>query len=728
MVQPSSGNVSVVIPHGGAERLPLLAATLATLRQRPGVGELIVVEMGEAPLATELTDRWADHHVFLPHAGPFERARTLNAGAAVASHEFVLWHDNDILVPPTFVTLAVDELRERRLDYLVPYTSIRYLSAEDSLAVRAGERSPDRCRPASTRWSGHRGANCTGGIGLVTRDFLTRHGGHVEGFRGWGGEDNAWVHKVRLLGRFAPTRHPGQHAYHLYHSSSGGYAHHAPSHENPHYAENVRLMRRVFAMRQPTQFAAQFPATAPDANAVVRPAARAVPSDELPTWTYWEGPRAPWIRACLRTIMAHAPRVRVLTPEGFDQLRDRDRDIDLSRLQPAHRADYIRAFLLHRYGGLWVDADCLVMQSLEPVFEPLRAGTHDFVAHRERSGLVSNGFIAARAGSRIAAEFYARIAAVLRARRPLGWTSIGSAPLNEVLGKDASGWHELPCERVQPICWSRPEEFFAHGPPEEHEARVDPRALCYMLSNVQITKYGAARGGLDLLDGRTLFTHLLRRALGGHAGEASRRFEADFGEHVRLYGHYRLESLSGPGSCLAQTHELRERLPLLLGDLGVRSLLDAPCGDFNWMQHVRLGLDAYTGVDVLDEIVANNTWKHAAPGRRFLRADVVHDRLPPAEAVFSRDLLPHLSFADIVAALENFRRTGAKWLLSTTFSAPRPNADTANGEWRPLDLTQAPFHFPPPRRLLNERCTEAGGAYSDKGLGVWRFEDLPRVV
>ena len=41
--------VSVVVPHGGAERLPHLAATLVTLRQRAGVGEVIVV--GDGPRA-----------------------------------------------------------------------------------------------------------------------------------------------------------------------------------------------------------------------------------------------------------------------------------------------------------------------------------------------------------------------------------------------------------------------------------------------------------------------------------------------------------------------------------------------------------------------------------------------------------------------------------------------------------------------------------------------------
>src|SRR5215204_2321496 len=44
-----------------------------------------------------------------------------------------------------------------------------------------------------------------------------------------------------------------------------------------------------------------------------------------------------------------------------------------------------------------------------------------------------------------------------------------------------------------------------------------------------------------------------------------------------------LESVSGPGSELATTAEVRQGLSTLLTDLSIKSMLDAPCGDFNWI-------------------------------------------------------------------------------------------------------------------------------------------------
>jgi hypothetical protein len=151
----------------------------------------------------------------------------------------------------------------------------------------------------------------------------------------------------------------------------------------------------------------------------------------LPVWLYWEGECPEWIQACQRTIFAHASDVRLLTPETFAQLWDTDRDINLTRLRPAHRADFIRAFLLARYGGLWIDSDCLIMQPLRAILDALRE--HDFIGHRERSGYVSNGFMGARPGSRIAATFYRRICAILRSGQPLGWISLGGQPLTETI-------------------------------------------------------------------------------------------------------------------------------------------------------------------------------------------------------------------------------------------------------------------------------------------------------
>ena len=49
------------------------------------------------------------------------------------------------------------------------------------------------------------------------------------------------------------------------------------------------------------------------------------------------------------------------------------------------------------------------------------------------------------------------------------------------------------------------------------------------------------------------------------------------------------ESLSGPGSTLEQTENLRQKMPAMFDEMGIKSVFDAPCGDMHWMQHVLKG-------------------------------------------------------------------------------------------------------------------------------------------
>jgi hypothetical protein len=182
-------------------------------------------------------------------------------------------------------------------------------------------------------------------------------------------------------------------------------------------------------------------------------------------------------------------------------------------------------------------------------------------------------------------------------------------------------------------------------------------------------------------------------------------------------------SHSGTGSDLEQTAVIRAVLPGLLGELGVASMLDVPCGDFHWMREVGLDVD-YTGGDVVPDLIAANQERYGNAQRRFRIIDIANDTLPTVDLVFCRDLLVHFSFDDALRAISNLKYSGSTWLLTTTFSERRENLDIATGQWRALNLERAPFNFPPPRRLINEQCSEYGDDWADKSLGLWRLGDL----
>jgi len=181
------------------------------------------------------------------------------------------------------------------------------------------------------------------------------------------------------------------------------------------------------------------------------------------------------------------------------------------------------------------------------------------------------------------------------------------------------------------------------------------------------------------------------------------------------------ESNSGLGSEMEATATLRAGLPGLLAGLGANSLLDAPCGDAGWIAHANLGV-RITGVDIVPALIESLQGR-AASGEFYL-ADITMDSLPRCDAILCRDCLVHLSFANIERALVNFHRSGATWLITTTFPDWQNNLDCEDGDWRALNFERAPFSWGPLVGLQNENCNEAGGGWRDKSLGVWRLDTV----
>ena len=204
-------------------------------------------------------------------------------------------------------------------------------------------------------------------------------------------------------------------------------------------------------------------------------------------------------------------------------------------------------------------------------------------------------------------------------------------------------------------------------------------------------------------------------------GTAEERFR-----HIYETNHWNdTESVSGPGSTLEETEPIRRALPAMLAELGAASLLDLPCGDFHWMQHTDLSGIDYIGGDLVGELIERNRAQHARDGVAFRKLDLVHDTLPAVDAVLCRDCLVHLSFADAQAALANIARSGAKWLLTTSFPGVTRNDDIVTGQWRPINLMLSPFNLPESKKVITENCTET--EFADKTLSLWAVESLKQL-
>ena len=185
-----------------------------------------------------------------------------------------------------------------------------------------------------------------------------------------------------------------------------------------------------------------------------------------------------------------------------------------------------------------------------------------------------------------------------------------------------------------------------------------------------------------------------------------------------------LESRSGVGSSIEVTETIREKLPALLKDLKINSMLDIPCGDFNWLKKVNLDFLTYIGADLVSGAIQHNKEKFSAKNRKFIKLDILIDELPKVDLIFCRDLLVHFSLNHIEKSINNIKKSNSKYLLTTSFPTKKENKDIITGRWRPINLEMPPFSFPKPVQIINENCQEGVEKNYDKSLCLWKISDL----
>jgi hypothetical protein len=184
------------------------------------------------------------------------------------------------------------------------------------------------------------------------------------------------------------------------------------------------------------------------------------------------------------------------------------------------------------------------------------------------------------------------------------------------------------------------------------------------------------------------------------------------------------ETVSGRGSTLAYTANLRADLPKLIAKYGVGVLLDAPCGDFNWMSQVDLKGVGYIGMDIVPELVEENVRKHSNEGRRFVAGDITRETLPAADLMLCRDCLFHLCYDDIVRFFANFVSSGIPYLLLTTHRVQNNRDIDRPGRFRRLNMRRPPFEFPEPLEEIEDWIE----GFPERSMGLWTAADIRAVL
>lgn len=243
-------------------------------------------------------------------------------------------------------------------------------------------------------------------------------------------------------------------------------------------------------------------------------------------WQYWETKgKKPAFVGGLHEIAVRNSGCEVIqvTPETLsDYLPDLPPDV-LRIRELAHKADMIRAMLVARYGGMWLDSDAIVLRDLNPLFGLLEQ--RDFVCFNDNALLVAskpwvriNCFLS-RPGGTVVTQWVERQHEKFP-RVEYGWEEIGTDLLHPICMAHGHIVQVLPFHLICPIPWYRVEVFLKDHPNPE---TIFGNCFIVMLSNATLAKRLPIVRNMschDIAQNSTILGAIMRKALRGSEVDA----------------------------------------------------------------------------------------------------------------------------------------------------------------------------------------------------------------
>jgi SAM-dependent methyltransferase len=167
---------------------------------------------------------------------------------------------------------------------------------------------------------------------------------------------------------------------------------------------------------------------------------------------------------------------------------------------------------------------------------------------------------------------------------------------------------------------------------------------------------------------------------------------------------------SGPGSSPEAAKPYTDAILRFIAEKGIRSVVDAGCGDFRVGQVIAGSGVRYIGVDIVEPLISRNQRLYGGGDISFIAGNVAEDDLPDADLCLVREVFQHLSNSEIQGALHRLRKY--RYLIVTDHQPSPgasfiPNRDKPHGrEIRLFDgsalmLDQPPFNMKNVELLLD---------------------------
>ncbi len=190
---------------------------------------------------------------------------------------------------------------------------------------------------------------------------------------------------------------------------------------------------------------------------------------------YWEGVEYKLIKRLRELIYLHSTNGKGYKVNFLNNLNLSNYVKELPEcfndLCIAHKADYIRVYVIAKYGGIWIDSDVIIMDKLDDLFNIINNQDGFFI--NENNQYLCNGLFGSKANTPLMNEWLNQINNILKLKKQnIEWTEIGNQILEKII-KETSYFNNYliynGLDNMYPINWDKCTEEFLLKPYENYK-------------------------------------------------------------------------------------------------------------------------------------------------------------------------------------------------------------------------------------------------------------------
>ena len=141
---------------------------------------------------------------------------------------------------------------------------------------------------------------------------------------------------------------------------------------------------------------------------------------------------------------------------------------------------------------------------------------------------------------------------------------------------------------------------------------------------------------------------------------------------------------NGPGSTMAMTQSIRQILKGVIHKYQIKSIVDAGCGLYSWIDPIINRDMEYIGIDIVKKQIEDNVISQLKSEKNlsFQYGDLLQELPENArgkDLIFCKHLTQHLTAESTQKVLANFKASGCQYLLITDYEIT-PNSE--NCQWK----------------------------------------------